>query len=280
MTTAVAISDFPTANLAEELSAILGSEHVLLDSADLAFFSSDIFQEGITAELVIAPGTVEELSAAVHLCTSSGRTVIARGGGWSYTGGYLAVRPQSVVVDLRRLNRIVEINTEDMYVTVECGANWKQLLDALREKGFRTPYFGPISGFASTVGGALSQGSFFMGSTQYGTTAETTLGLEVVIADGTILKTGSGASIHAPSPFFRTYGPDLTGLFLGDTGALGLKARATLKIIPFPKFSRFASYAIEDQAVVVRLLGQIARTGVAADCYAWDPPRTSIWRAI
>ena len=51
-----------------------------------------------------------------------------------------------------------------------------------------------------------------------------------------------------------------------------MKARATLKIIPFPKFSRFASYAIEDQAVVLRLLGQIARTGVAADCYAWDPP--------
>jgi FAD/FMN-containing dehydrogenase len=181
------------------------------------------------------------------------------------------VRENSVIVDLRRLNRIVEINAQDLYVTVECGCTWNQLYEALRAKGLRTPYFGPISGFASTVGGALSQGSFFMGSTQYGTTAESTLGLEVVLADGTRLVTGSAATPSAPSPFFRTYGPDLTGLFLGDTGALGFKARATLKLIPFPEHHRYATFSFKDPAPVLQVLAEIARQGLAADRYAWDP---------
>ena len=92
-----------------------------------------------------------------------------------------------------------------------------------------------MSGFSPTVGGALSQGSVFLGSTRHGTSAESTLSLDVVLADGSLLQTGSASGVKRPSPFFRTYGPDLTGLFLGDAGALGIKARATLQLIPFPR---------------------------------------------
>jgi FAD/FMN-containing dehydrogenase len=261
----------PTAPLGAALRTLLGPERVIDRPEDLAGWSSDIYSSGVLAELVIAPGTVEEVSAAVKLCTDAGRAVIPLGGGFSYTGGYLAVRPNTVIVNLRRLDRIVEINAEDLYVTVETGCTWKALLEALQARGLRTPYFGPVSGFASTVGGALSQGSFFMGSTQYGTTAESTLGLEVVLADGTRLRTGSAATVHQPSPFFRTYGPDLTGLFLGDTGALGLKVRATLKLIPEPGVHRYGTWAFDDGATVLRVVAEIARRGLAAECYAWDP---------
>jgi FAD/FMN-containing dehydrogenase len=264
-------TNLSTEALAAGLRDSLGAAQVLTQPDQLAAFSADIYRKGVVAELVIAPGTVEELAAAVGLCTRSGRSVIPRGGGFSYTGGYLPVRDATVIVDLRRLNRIVEINATDMYVTVECGCTWKTLFDALKAKGLRTPYFGPISGFAATVGGALSQGSFFMGSTQYGTTAESTLGLEVVLADGTLLKTGSAATIFSPSPFFRTYGPDLTGIFLGDTGALGFKARATLKLIPYPEHHRYATYSIPNDAALLSALSEIARRGLAADCYGWDP---------
>jgi FAD/FMN-containing dehydrogenase len=260
-----------TTALAGALSAALGAEHVVTQAEQLAAFSADIYRQGVVAELVIAPGSVAELASAVALCTREGRSVIPRGGGFSYTGGYIPAQSGSIIIDMRRLNRIVEINAEDMYVTVECGCTWKTLFDALKAKGLRTPYFGPISGFASTVGGALSQGSFFMGSTQYGTTAETALGLEVILADGSLLKTGSAASIHAPSPFFRAYGPDLTGVFLGDTGALGFKARATLKLIPYPDQHRYATYSMPDDATMLRALAEIARRGLAADCYGWDP---------
>lgn len=260
-----------TGALAQQLAHIVGHEHVLTEAGQLAAYSADIYRQGVTAELVIAPGSVDELSKAVALCTANQRRVVPRGGGFSYTGGYLPVRERTVTVDLRRLNRIVEINAEDMYVTVECGCTWNQLYEALSAKGLRTPYFGPISGYVATVGGALSQGSFFMGSTQYGTTAETTLGLQVVLADGTLLKTGSAASRFAPSPFFRTYGPDLTGLFLGDTGALGFKAVATLRLIPFPEHHRYATYSFSNDKDVLSALAQISRSGIAADCYAWDP---------
>jgi FAD/FMN-containing dehydrogenase len=264
---AVADSD----RLSMRLASIIGEAHVLGQPDDLAAFSADIYQRGMLAELVIAPATVEELSAAVTLCTQNGRNVIPRGGGFSYTGGYIPVVANSVIVDMRRLNRVTEINAADMYVTVECGCSWHHLYEALKREGLRTPYFGPISGFAATVGGALSQGSFFMGSTEHGTVAEATLGLEVVLADGTRLVTGSAATPHSPSPFFRYYGPDMTGLFLGDTGALGCKARATLRVIPFPQHHRYATFAFADSASVLKALADIGRTGVAADCYAWDP---------
>ncbi len=257
--------------LLERLAQIVGSENIISRHEDLAGWSSDISRRGVAAEMVISPGSIEEVSTAIRSCTDAGRAVIPLGGGFSYTGGYLAVRPQSVIVNLRRLDKILEINVADSYVTVEAGCTWKMLYDALGEKGVRTPYFGPISGYTSTVGGALSQGSFFMGSTQYGTTAESTLGLEIVLADGTLLRTGSGATPFEPSPFFRTYGPDLTGLFLGDTGSLGFKVRATLKLMPRPSVHRYASYSFPDQEVVLRVVAEIARRGLAADCYAWDP---------
>ena len=260
-----------TSSLTEQLSRIVGAANIIASADELAGWSADIYRAGVPAELVVSPASVAEVAAVVRTCTESGRTVIPLGGGFSYTAGYLAVRPQSVIINLRRLDRIVEINAADMYVTVECGCTWKSLYDALREKALRTPYFGPISGYTSTIGGALSQGSFFMGSTQYGTTAESTLGLEIVLADGSLLRTGSAATPFEPSPFFRTYGPDLTGIFLGDTGALGFKVRATLKLIPAPQIHRYASYSFSDHAAVLRVVADIARGGLAADCYAWDP---------
>ncbi len=257
--------------LAGRLQAIVGAERVVSSKAELEFFSTDVYSRGTTAELVVRPLTVEQLAGAVKLCVELGRAVIPRGGGLSYTSGYLAVREHTVVFDLLDLDRIVEINAEDLFVTVEAGCTWKKLYDALKARGLRTPYYGPASGYSSTVGGALSQGSFLKGSTAYGTTAESTLGLEVVLADGSILKTGSGASIYRPSPFFRTYGPDLTGLFLGDTGALGFKARATLRLIPFPEHARFASFTIAESGPTLDAMREIAKRGLAAECHGWDP---------
>lgn len=253
------------------LVSLLGAARVTTDPEDLVFFSTDIAAQGVTAEAVIRPATVEDLSAAMACCTGQGRVVIPRGGGYSYTAGYVPRQGGSVIVDLRDLNRIVEINTEDMYVTVECGATWKRLYDALKEKGYRTPYFGPMSGYGATVGGALSQGSFFLGSTEYGTSAESTLGLEVVLGDGSLLKTGSAASTVTGSPFFRTYGPDLTGPFLGDSGALGFKVRATLKLIPFPKHQAFGTFPFATMEPALALVSEVGRLGLASECYCWDP---------
>jgi FAD/FMN-containing dehydrogenase len=175
------------------------------------------------------------------------------------------------MVDMLRLDRVIEVNAIDMYVTVECGATWKSLYETLKPLGLRTPYFGPMSGYGSTVGGALSQGSIFLGSTLYGSTADSVLGLEVVTADGTVVVTGSAGGLHAPGPFFRNYGPDLTGLFLHDAGALGFKARATLRLIRTPQHTGFVSFTFAAEADLLRTMSEIGRTGLAAECYGADP---------
>jgi FAD/FMN-containing dehydrogenase len=267
------VSD-PTADLdtlQRALLAILPGTAVVTAIGEREFYSSDVFTSGVAAACVVAPRSVDELQRAVKLCTSHGYAVIARGGGLSYSGGYLPVKPDTVIIDMSHLDRIVEINATDMYVTVESGCTWRALYAALQQQGLRTPYFGPMSGYLSTVGGALSQGSVFLGSTQYGTSSETALSLDVILADGSMLSTGSAAALARPSPFFRTYGPDLTGLFLGDAGALGIKARATLQLLQVPPETRFLAFSYASCAHMLTALAAISRSGLAAECFGSDP---------
>jgi FAD/FMN-containing dehydrogenase len=258
-------------SLRQALADALPEMEIRSAEKDREFFSSDVYSSGATAALVIAPGSVEALQTAVKLCAGQGYAVIARGGGLSYTSGYLPLSSRSVIIDLSRLTRIIEINIEDMYVTVESGCTWRELYGALKAKGLRTPYFGPMSGYVSTVGGAMSQGSVFLGSTAYGSSAESVLSLEVVLADGSLLSTGSAAGVVRPSPFFRTHGPDLTGLFLNDAGALGIKARVTLALVPFPEHSRFASFRYDTAEDLLQALADVSRSGLAAECFGTDP---------
>ena len=258
--------------LTSKLQAIVGADHVITDLAERKFYSTDVFFESSNpADVVVQPANKEELARAVGEATRAGLAVVPRGGGMSYSGGYVPERTTSMLVDTKRMNRILEINAEDMYVTVECGVTWKQLYDALKEKGLRAPYFGPFSGMNATVGGTLSQNSMFFGSSIHGTAADAVLGLEVVVADGSIVKTGSGATPVNPSPFLRAYGPDLTGIFLGDTGALGVKAHATLRLVKFPAVQAFASFAFDQDAHMTEAMSEIARQSLASECFGFDP---------
>jgi FAD/FMN-containing dehydrogenase len=257
--------------LLRALRAAVPAANIKAAVQDLDFYSSDVYSSGIRPACVAAPETVDQVQAVVRICAALDHAVIARGGGLSYSAGYLPQGPRSVVIDMSRLTRIVEINETDMYVTVETGCTWRELYAALEQRGLRTPYFGPMSGYLSTVGGALSQGSVFLGSTEYGTSAESTLALDVVLADGSLLTTGSASGALRPTPFFRTYGPDLTGLFLGDAGAFGVKVRATLQLVPFPAESRYLSFSYATAEHMLDALASISRCGLAAECFGTDP---------
>lgn len=260
----------PTA-LHNQLAGVVGAENVLTHVQDLDFYSSDIFDQKLLATMIVRPGTPDETAAAVRLCTAAKHAVIPRGGGLSYTGGYLPVRQNSVIFDLARLDRIVEINAEDMYVTVEAGVTWHQLYETLKPLGLRTPYWGTVSGYHATVGGGLSQGSTHFGSGEFGQSGDSCLGLDIVIADGSIVQAGSAATPHRPSAFFRGYGPDLVGLFLNDTGALGFKVRATLKLIIAPPQQRYGSFAFETLDQQMGAMAEVSRHRLASECGGWDP---------
>lgn len=258
--------------IADVLRSVVGAEHVVVDDGErLDYFSHDMSFEPVErAEAVVAPGSVEELAAVVRAAHADGFAVAARGGGTSYTKAFTPVTGRTMIVDTRRLNRIDEINARDGYVTVECGVTWDQLYAALREEGMRTPHFGPNSGRYATIGGALAQNTTFWGDARHGTLADCALSVEVVTGDGRLVKTGSAARAGSP-PFFRYLGPDLTGLFVGDAGALGIKARATLRTIPFPEHTLYHSVAVPDLAGVVECMEATQRLGLAGEIYNFDP---------
>ncbi|MCC5861820.1 MAG: FAD-binding oxidoreductase [Gammaproteobacteria bacterium] len=259
-----------TTELPERLSRLLGQEYLLTDEANREFFSQDVYRAGGKVLAVAQPGSIEELREVVRLSTEAGVSVVPRGGGMSYTDAYLPARAGAVMVDTRRLNRIIEINAEARYVVVECGVTWSQLHEALAPLGVSTPYWGPLSGLRATIGGALSQGSIFLGSGQHGSVADSVLALEVVAADGRLVRTGSWAGEHA-APFFRHHGPDMTGLFTGDCGALGFKVRAAFRLVKRGSEARYLSYAFDSSEALTTAMGRIAREEVVSESFAFDP---------
>lgn len=255
------------------LSELLGAEAVICDREELKFYSSDVYSRGVTAEMAIAPADREELPRAIAAITSAGFSVVPRGGGMSYTGGYTPQSERSVIVDLSRLRQIVEINPDDMTLTVEAGVTWKQIYDALAPLNLRLPFFGTFSGVRATVGGGMSNGALFMGTGRYGTAAEIALGLEVVTASGDVVRTGQSAFENGRS-FYRSYGPDMTGLFIHDAGALGIKTLITLRMMRPPEATGFASFVFPDAGSAADALSAIARAGVAEEAYVFDPETT------
>jgi FAD/FMN-containing dehydrogenase len=252
------------------LQGLLSVGAVTSEASELEFYAQDVFGHGEALAAVVTPASVNELQVALKTLTAAGVVVIPRGGGLSYTNGYLATQKNTVLIDTTRLDRLLELNLVDRYVTVEAGMCWGALNDLLASHGVRTPYWGPLSGLRSTVGGALSQGSVFLGSGEHGSVGDTVLSIDVVLANGTILTTGS-AGVANTKPFIRYFGPDLTGIFVGDAGALGVKASATLKLIPRQKEIDFVSAEFNDPSSMLAAMSEISRSDIAAECFSFDP---------
>ncbi len=262
-----------TSALANELKGILGQDRVISDPEELRFYSGDVYSEGTLASLVVRPGESDTVAIAVAAISHAGFAITARGGGMSYTGGYTPSREQTVIFDLGDLNRIIEISPDDMFITVEAGVTWKQIYEELKPLGLRLPFFGTFSGYHATVGGGMSNGALFMATARYGTAAEIVLGLEVVTSDGRTVTTGQ-AAFHNGRPFYRTYGPDLTGLFIHDAGSLGIKTKISMRLIEQPSEQDYASFAFQDIEQASAAMSAIARSDATEEVYIFDPATT------
>jgi len=260
-----------TPAIVADLERMLGAGNVRTDAGACHFYSRDLsFRHYSPAVAVVSPDGIDQLSAVVASATRAGHPVVARGGGMSYTGGYTPERPGTILVDMRRMNRVLEVNREDMYVVVECGCTWKSLFEALNPLGLRTPYWGPLSGMYATVGGALSQNSLFHGSGTERTVADSVIGLKVVLADGTVLETGSGSHRYS-NAFWRHFGPDLTGMFTADTGAFGIKAVAVLRLQTLQSHTAYLSHKFDSLTAMLKAQLRISRLGISSECYGFDP---------
>lgn len=257
--------------LIQALEQAAGPGSVRTDPADLSLASADLYEAATAAPLaVVRPDSAESLGAAVAAATSRGCAVAPRGGGLSYTGGYLCGEAPWVSFDLSGLNRILDISEADMVVVAEAGATWKQLYLALRPRGLRLPFFGTFSGAGATIGGGLSHGALFFGSARYGSAADIVLALEAATADGSLLRTGQWALRNPATPVFRNLGPDLTGLLLHDGGAFGIKTKAALRLIRTPAETGYASFSFPELVDAAAALSEIARAGVAEEAYVLE----------
>lgn len=262
-------------SLIETLSAACSPDAIRTDEASRRLYSQDVWTNGAMVDAVLSPSSEAELSDILRACSQSRTPIYPRGGGMSYTAAFLAEAPGGVCLDTAGLDQIFEINREDMYVRAGAGVTWAALHDALQDTGLRTPFWGPLSGILSTLGGGLSQNNAFFGAGTYGPSGDSVLSLSVALADGSILKTGSAGGTGA-SPFFRAYGPDLTGLFIGDAGALGVKTEATLKLIPAPEHERWGSLSFPDRDSLVQAASDMARENLACEIFGFDPGLTAV----
>lgn len=244
------------------IQAAVGADVLITDVAELAYFSHDVFSRGATPIAVFRPTDTETLARGIAAATAADIAIVPRGGGMSYTGGYLAPTAKSLLIDTGAMDRVLEINAEDMTVTVEAGCTWDKLHRTLKAYGLRTLAWGTLSGLHATVGGGMSQNGVFWGASG-GTVVDAALSFQVVLADGTVMSTGS--------TFFRPFGPDITGLFAADCGALGVKATVTLKLVRDGVAFAYGSFSFPDATSFFGAMSAVAREGLASESFGFDP---------
>jgi FAD/FMN-containing dehydrogenase len=245
----------------DELIAVLGAS-IRVDVTLLELYGQDVFSRGSDPVAVFTPHSVDELARGVALATQMGLAVVPRGGGMSYTSGYITDHPRILLVDTGELDAIVDIDETDMHVTVEAGCTWAKLYAALSPLGYSTPLWGTLSGLHATVGGGMSQNGLFWGA-RNGSIAPSALSMDVVLADGTLMTTGNKV--------LRPFGPDVTGLFAADCGAMGIKARITLPLLRAAPCHAYGSFAFETPDQFTTAMSEIARSGLASESFGFDP---------
>lgn len=254
-------------SLIAKLESIVGADGVLAGEKAQPW-ATDVYRADATPQAVVRPRTVEELQAVVAAACAHDLAFTVRGGGTSYTDAYNSRDESHLLIDTGLLDRIVEINAKGGYVTAEAGITWAALAEELARHGFRTPFRGPFSGLKATVGGSMSQNSISHGSGAYGISAESAIAFDIVTADGSLLRTGSGA--FGAAPFARHWGPDLTGVFTGDGGMLGIKARVTLPLIAQRAAHRVISFSFPDFASMHESMRRIAIERIEESHFSLD----------
>ncbi|MFW9845615.1 MAG: FAD-binding oxidoreductase [Candidatus Thorarchaeota archaeon] len=247
-----------------ELSGIVGEDYVstredvLLAYSETASMAKDPVKPGV----VVRPGSVEEVSEILKLCNAEGILVTARSGGSSLQGEAIP-KPDGLVMELLRLQEIT-LFKDLRSVTVGAGVTFGQLDKFLNQHDLWVPV-SPESALVCSIAGNVAVNGAGPGSSAYGSIAEMVLGLEVVLADGQIIQTGSEANPHTPGPFLRyAFGPDTTGLFIGSLGSLGIITKVSLKTFKRMRHFHYETYGFDSAEQTERFLIDIKNNDVSA----------------
>lgn len=270
--------------VAGRLAALVGDEHVVTDASALAPYSRDKSPfPGLLPAVVVRPADVDEVAAVVTLANELRFPLLPRGAGFSIAGYPPVGQVQAVFLDLRRLDRVLEIDEVDMTVTAQAGIVTADLEAQVAARGLQVHTVAVPIRF-TTLGGVLSGvvgGGIPLDSTAVGLTGQHVLGLKVVLPTGEVVATnaGGGNRHRARSTLADDDGPRLTSMFLGDGGSLGVKVEATLRLAPAARHTHADAWLMPDvdatwrafrALMAPRELPAVWLSATSADDDAWE----------
>ena len=237
----------------QALIDIVGEQNYTDRLIDMVSYSYDASEHSHRPSCGVWAETAEQVSEILKLANREKMPVIPRGAGTGLSG--MAVPAKGgIVLDLSRMNKILKISIEDRLALVEPGVIYEEFEKALLPYGFFFPP-DPASGTVCTLGGNVATNAGGLRAAKYGTTRDYVLGLQVVLPDGRIMKTGS-LTMKSVS------GYDLTRLFVGSEGTLGVVTEITLKINPQPTATSTAMATFDDVEDAGRAVSEIMHSGI------------------
>jgi len=252
--------------LYQSLVEIFGRERVSKDDFELLCYSRDAGSLlPRLPEYVVIPNSKEEIQHLFRLATKEKKPVIVRGAGSSMCGAPIPLVDSSIMVDLTRMRRILSLNEESMSILVEAGITWTEVIEYLEKRGWELGLEGPWSAPSATVGGAIAVAAICMGAARYGGLGSQILGLEVILPDGEMIRTGAGAN---PANFMVARdcnGIDMAGLFIGSHGTLGVMAEVSLKIFPLHEAEDYFAFSFLDLNDAIKALHGLAKYRIPYD---------------
>ena len=234
------------------LARALPGDELNFDPEFCKRYSGDKWFAVAQPEAVALPGNAKSVQKILRFASKHKIPVTARGAGYGYVGGCVPSKG-GIVISFERMNRIKEINPDDFVAVVEPGVITAKLQDEVEKLGrFYPP--DPASRADCSIGGNIATNAGGPRCLKYGVTREYVLGLEVVLADGTLVRLGSRT--HKNKTGF-----DLTKLFVGSEGMLAVVTEATLKLLPLPPFRAALSIGFDSMPAALRTLKEIFAAG-------------------
>src|SRR5213080_2286384 len=238
--------------LTDDLTAICGAERVVTHADALRTYESDgLLQYRALPRAVVLPDTAEQVQRVVRLCHEREVPWVARGAGSGLSGGALPVE-EGVLIVVARMRRILEVDIPNQRVTVEPGVTNIDVSNAVAPTHFYPP--DPSSQVVCSIGGNVAENSGGAHCFKYGFTTNYVCGLEVVIADGSVVQLG-GKELDRP-------GYDLHGVFVGSEGTLGIATAITVRVVPAPESVRTLVAFFETPGRAGRAVSEIVAAGV------------------
>jgi len=240
-------------NIASELVEIVGKDNVFDDRVECLAYSRDLsVHEGIP-DVVVFARTTEQIAAIMRLATREKVPVTVQGSGTATTGASLPVEG-GILLDVHRMNHILEIDKDNFFARVEPGVICNDLNISLKKHKLMFPP-NPGSELIATIGGMMSTNSSGHRAVKYGTARDYVKGLKVVLADGTVIETG----FKTPK---SSFGYDLNHVFTSSEGTLGVITEVMVKIQPIPEYNALALAIFHDLFAAGKAVTDIIGSGI------------------